>query len=56
MASEYTKERIERAARIYATNRDAAAAIGCTPSSFGRLCKRLGVETPRARMQRKAKV
>ena len=47
--SEYDKERIERAARIYSTNGNAARAIGCTSSSFSRLCRKHGVATPRER-------
>ncbi len=46
------KERIERAARIYASNQDAGLALGIAPGSFGRLCRRYGVETPKARRQR----
>lgn len=46
------KERIERAARIYASNQDAGLALGIAPGSFGRLCRRYGVETPQARRQR----
>ena len=47
------RARIERAARIYASNRDAGLALGIAPSSFGRLCRRYGVETPKARRQRR---
>ena len=47
------RDRIERAARIYASNRDAGLALGIAPSSFGRLCRRYGVETPKARRQRR---
>ncbi len=42
----YTPERIERAARMYHRTRDAAAALGIAPSSFGRLCRRYGIATP----------
>ena len=34
------KSRIERAARIYASNQDAGLALGIAPGSFGRLCRR----------------
>ena len=47
------RDRIERAARIYASNRDAGLALGIAPSSFGRLCRRYGVETPKVRRQRR---
>ena len=49
MTSQYTKDRIERAARIYASNVDAAAAMGIRPGSFARLCRRYGIETPSQR-------
>ena len=45
----FNRDRIERAARIYASNRDAGLALGIAPSSFGRLCRRFGIETPQAR-------
>lgn len=44
-----SKERIERAARIYASNNDAGLALGIAPGSFGRLCRRYGIQTPRQR-------
>lgn len=47
------RERVERAARMYASNRDAGVALGIAPGSFGRLCRRYGVETPQARKSRK---
>ena len=45
----FDKKRIQRAARIYASNRDAGLALGIAPGSFGRLCRRFGIETPQAR-------
>lgn len=45
------KERIERAARIYASNRDAGLALGIAPGSFGRLCRRFGIPTPQSRQR-----
>ena len=51
----YDRDRIERAARIYASNRDAGLALGIAPSSFGRLCRRFGVETPKARRKRRSR-
>ena len=49
---QFGKKRIERAARIYASNRDAGLALGIAAGSFGRLCRRYGVETPQARRRR----
>ena len=43
------KERVERAARLYASNRDAGLALGIAPGSFGRLCRRFGIPTPQHR-------
>lgn len=45
----FDRDRIERAARIYASNRDAGMALGIAPGSFGRLCRRFGIETPKVR-------
>ena len=47
------RDRIERAARIYASNQDAGLALGIAPGSFGRLCRRYGIETPQARRKRR---
>ena len=47
------RDRIERAARIYATSREAGRALGITATSFCRLCRRYGIETPRARKERR---
>ena len=48
-------EQIERAARIYRTSKEAAAAIGCSSVHFQRLCKRYGIPTPmQRRHQQKA--
>ena len=43
------RERIERAARLYATAQDASRALGIAPGSFSRLCRRYGIVTPYAR-------
>ena len=45
----FDRERIERVARIYKSNRDAGLALGVAPGSFGRHCRRYGIETPQAR-------
>ena len=50
------KERIERAARIYTSNRDAGIALGIAPGSFGRLCRWYDIETPQARRQNQNRV
>jgi hypothetical protein len=42
-------ERIERAARIYATAKQAASAMGISVAHFRRLCNRHGIPTPRQR-------
>ena len=46
------RERIERAARVYATNEAASQALGIRARSFSRMCRRFGVETPHARRLR----
>ena len=52
MLQQFDRERIERAARIYSSNNDAGSALGIAPGSFGRLCRRFGIETPQARRKR----
>ena len=47
-----SRERVERVARIYASNKDASQVLGITLGSFGRLCRKLGIETPYARRRR----
>ncbi len=44
---QFDRARIERVARIYKSNRDAGLALGVAPGSFGRLCRRFGIETHR---------
>lgn len=48
----FDKATIERAARMYPTNTEACDALGITLRSFGRLCRKYGVETPWARKRR----
>ncbi len=50
--TQYDAPRVRFAARLYASNRDAALALGISPNSFSRLCKRYGIETPNARKRR----
>lgn len=45
----YSREQIERAARLYHTTRDAGKALGMAPGSFSRICRRYGIETPNER-------
>jgi len=47
-------KQLERAARIYRTNHDAARALGVSLSSFGRACRHHGIETPHLRREREA--
>ena len=47
-----SRERIERAARIYLTNDAASQALGVHVATFGRLCKRYGIESPCERRRR----
>ena len=47
------KERVERVARIYATNGEASRALGIVQRSFFRLCQRYRIETPAARQRRR---
>ena len=49
---------VERVARMYASNEEAARALGIVMRSFSRLCRRYGLETPyarRLRLRREAK-
>lgn len=46
---------VVRVARIYANNKAAGAALGITPGSFARLCRRYGIETPYLRKCRQSK-
>ncbi|NKB71263.1 MAG: hypothetical protein GKR89_29675 [Candidatus Latescibacteria bacterium] len=48
-----SREQIERVARIYKSNQDASQALGINMRSFGRLCRKYGVETPYVRRRRR---
>ncbi len=48
------RETVERAARVYSSNTDAAAALGIAAGSFGRLCRRHGIEPPPAKTPARA--
>ena len=45
-------EALERVARLYHTNTEAAAALGMTMRGFGRACRAQGIETPYVRKRR----
>ena len=49
------RERVERAARLYASGTEASRALGIAPGSFSRLCRLYGIPTPQARRRRRAK-
>ena len=46
-------ERVERCARIYASNIDAAAALDISAGSFSRLCRKYGIESPQVRRRKR---
>lgn len=46
------RDYVERAARVYRMNADAASPLGITPGSFARICREHGIETPYVRRQR----
>ena len=41
-----TRDQIERVVRIYKSNQDASRALGITPRSLSRLCRKFSIETP----------
>ena len=48
-------EILQRAARVYKTNKDAGAALGLSMRGFSRACRRHGIETPYARRRKFSK-
>ena len=52
MKKHISRLEVERAARIYKTNRAAAAALGIQPGWFGELCQKYNIETPFVRCRR----
>lgn len=52
MAIGPTQEQVERTARIYHRVEDASQALGITPRSYSRLCRKYGIETPYMRRRR----
>ena len=51
--TEFDRERIARVTRIYHGNLAAAQALGIRRSSFNRLCRHYGIETPNERHLRR---
>ena len=49
-------DQVQRAARLYRTNKDACLALGITLQAFSRICRRHGIETPRARKAKRRAV
>ena len=47
-----TRAHVERVARIYESDKEAARALDIMQSFFVRLCRQYGIETPYARRQR----
>ena len=50
-----SRERIERAARIYKSSKDASQALGLAPGSFSRACRKYGIPTPVSRVRKPIK-
>ena len=48
-----SREEVERCARLYHTNKDAAEALGIRSDSFSALCRKYGLETPFKRRERR---
>ena len=48
----FTQEQVERVARMYHSVNDASRAMGITPRSFSRLCRKFDIETPWKRKRR----
>lgn len=55
MKNKITHDRLERVSRIYNTAADAALALGISPQTYSRLCKKHAIETPAQRKQRRKK-
>lgn len=43
-----SQDELVRASRMYHTNKDAAAALGCTAAGYSRACRQKGVATAAA--------
>lgn len=44
-----TRNEVDRVARVYRYNQDAARALDIDLRSFGRLCRKFGIQTPYVR-------
>jgi len=55
-SKQVSKERLEKAARIYNKNRWAAEALGISWQHFDRLCKKYGIKTPNQQIKEQRKV
>jgi hypothetical protein len=53
--SSVDEQTIERAARMYRTNKLAGAALGIGAGSFSRLCRKYNITTPHRRRQMAAR-
>ena len=51
--SSIDRERVARVARVYGNNTEASRALGIARSSFSRLCRQYGIETPYKRNLRR---
>jgi hypothetical protein len=48
----FAREQLERVARMYHSVNDASRAMGITPRSFSRLCRKYDIDTPWQRKRR----
>ena len=48
------RDRVERVARMYSSNKAAGQALGIASRSFSRLCRQHGIESPYARKRRQS--
>ena len=48
----FNREQVERVARMYHRVSDASRAMGITPRSFSRLCRKYDIDTPWQRKRR----
>ena len=49
-----SRDRLERVARIYKSNKEASQALGISLGGFGRACRRYGIDTPYVRKREKS--
>ena len=52
MEKGFSRDQVERVARIYKSGGDASRALGVTMRSFSRLCRKYAIETPWMRKRR----